>query len=289
MQQVDAVQSFHIYSFASGLLLHRSLLSSVADGAMVEFDRPPVYEAVIGLEFNTLNLGALKLSGLQAVWANEYPSIQEMPALEPSVAIGQPGPIAAFSFSMLPPPLRLWFADPSGHFLIQVQRDRLLLNWRKLNGGEYPRYAALRERFTKVVEQFREYVRVELGGAVVPTAAEFSYINRVPAGLSADEIYTVFKQPLTQLPGEVLFTRFQQVRNISSTEFGAPGQLSISSDPVQDQSGTAIQMAISTKFFPQPTEFSDGTWKLLDGARTISRQTFVALATDEMKAEWGVR
>jgi uncharacterized protein (TIGR04255 family) len=285
---VDAGFVLHIYGFASGLLLHRSLLSSVADGAVVEFDHPPVYEAVIGLEFNALNLGALKLAGLQRVWATEYPSVQEMPALEPSVAIGQPGPVAAFSFSILPPPLRLWFADVDGHFLIQVQRDRLLLNWRKLDGGEYPRYAALRERFAKAVQEFRDYVRDELNALVVPTAAEFGYSNRVPSGLSADAMYTVFQQPLTQLPGDVLFTRFQQVRNIATGEFGAPAQVTISSDPVQDQNGTAVQMAISTKFFPQPTEFSDGTWKLLDGARTISRKTFVALVTDEMKKEWGV-
>jgi uncharacterized protein (TIGR04255 family) len=278
-----------MHSFDHAVLTYCSLLSSVTDGAFVEFDRPPVYEAVIGLEFNALNLGALKLAGLQAIWADEYPSPQEMPALEPSIAIGQPGPVAAFSFSILPPPLRLWFTDPSGHFLVQVQRDRLLLNWRKLDDGNYPRYEALRERFAKVADQFRDYVRVELNAVVVPTAAEFSYINRVPAGLNADEIYTVFKQPLTQLPGEVLFTRFQQVRNIPTTDFGAPGQMTISSDPVQDPSGAAIQMAISTRFFPQPTEFGDGTWALLDGARTISRQTFVALATDEMKKEWGVR
>jgi uncharacterized protein (TIGR04255 family) len=128
----------------------------VVGSGIVEFDHPPVYEAVIGIEFNALNLGAVKLAGLQTVWGAKYPTVQELPALEPSVAAGQPGPLASFSISMALPALRLWFLEPTGHFIVQVQRDRLLLNWRKLEDGVYPRYAALRERFAIIVDDLRD-------------------------------------------------------------------------------------------------------------------------------------
>lgn len=255
----------------------------------VEFENPPVREAVIGIEFNPLPLSIIDLAKLTDEWRAEFPIVQEQPALDPSTAVapGAGGPGIHFGSGV--PPVRLWLIEPSGHFLIQLQRDRLLLNWRKVaEDSEYPRYAVLRDKFAGLLSGLRGFLRSNHPGADVSmTVAEFTYINRIAAEGSADTVFSVLREPTTPLPGQPLVVRFQEIRNVHHSESAAPGQLSISTEPAVVNGVAEIQLTVSTKFFPTAISGDASMLGVLDEARNVSRQAFVAFTTESMHANWG--
>lgn len=246
-------------------------------------------EAVIGIEFNPLPLSIIDLAKLCDRWRVEFPIIHEQPALDPSTAVTLGPGSAEFRFASGVPPLRIWLIERSEHFLVQLQRDRLLLNWRKVTEeSEYPRYDTLRTKFAKLFSELRDFL-----GSVDPslqlgaTVAEFSYINRIIPEGPADSVFSVLRAPSSPLPGEPLVIRFQEVRNVVDPETGAPGQLTISTEPGVTGSVAEIQLTVSTKFYP--TQLTDDAVVLgvLDEARRVSREAFVAFTTDSMHSRWG--
>ncbi|MGH8643012.1 MAG: hypothetical protein ACREX4_00575, partial [Gammaproteobacteria bacterium] len=67
--------------------------------------------------------------------------------------------------------------------LIQVQNDRLLFNWRKVDpGDEYPRFAYVIEEFRKHFERFNKFISEHNLGLLEIKTGELSYINHIPIG-----------------------------------------------------------------------------------------------------------
>lgn len=257
----------------------------------VEFVHPPVREAVIGLEFDPLPLTIVDLARLCDRWSGNFPIVAERAALEPSAAIGPGGGGAEFQIGSGMPPIRLWLLEPSSHYLVQVQRDRLLLNWRKVGSeSEYPRYVALREKFLALLADFGSFLaEVRQGLSISVSVAEFTYINSIIAHDRADGVFSVFREPSTPLPGEPYILRFQEVRNLTHQDTGSPGQLSVSSEPVMSQDGISeTQLTITTKFFPTAVADDVQAASVLDEARRVSRAAFVSFTTPEMHESWGV-
>src|SRR6185503_14326117 len=72
-------------------------------------------------------------------------------------------------------------------FLVQVQYDRLLLNWRRLSEGDpYPRYKKLRADFAELWQEFCSYVAGNDFGVLQPSIAEVSFFNRIPVQGAAE-------------------------------------------------------------------------------------------------------
>lgn len=255
-----------------------------------DFENPPVREAVIGVEFNPLPLNIVELARLCERWSERFPVIQEQPALDPSIAVGAGAGMPVFQFGNGVPPLRLWLIEPSGHFLVQVQRDRLLLNWRKVTPQSvYPRYDALRQKFTELLDDFRDFVlSAHADATIAVTVTEFTYINGITTQGSADSVFEIIREPSTPLPGEPLMLRFQEVRNLEHPTILAPGQLSVSSEPVVVGGVSEFQLTVSTKFFPTSITEDASVMEVLDEARKISRQAFVSFTTEEMHSNWGL-
>jgi len=86
--------------------------------------------------------------------------------------------------SMISP--RCWFLNgEKGTRMLQVQHDRFVLNWRKLDIDEeqYPHYdEALRPLFVKEYGRFERFLREEGLPTPVPDQADLTYLNHIPAG-----------------------------------------------------------------------------------------------------------
>lgn len=154
-------------------------MSFVASGlgldGPVNFRNPPVAEVAIGFAFDRVEGLSSYLSGaLLERWRSEYPNVSQQPELPPPVNLDS-GPGAFFR---LGPPVatRLWFAATDGGFLLQVQPDRLVANWRTGPGREYPRYPAVRERFVAAWRDVCEVASLE--PRVFQT--EVTYVNLTP-------------------------------------------------------------------------------------------------------------
>jgi uncharacterized protein (TIGR04255 family) len=247
------------------------------------FDQPPVVEVAVGVHF-------LQLPGLSTVplvrlvddlWRSRYPLTLEQPPL------GPPGGerLPAFQLQTAPPPLRLWSLAEDQSLLVQVQHDRLLLNWRKLRDVDpYPRYGSLREDFAGLWQEFSSYVGNHDFGVLQPSIAEVSFFNRIPIQ-DAAEISGIVKalNPRWALNGQTAVA-YQTARDVS--DLLATGSQSITAS-FQPANGF-VQLEISTLIGVDARggDISD-VLDALDIAHGFGVLTFDELTTDNAHSAWG--
>jgi uncharacterized protein (TIGR04255 family) len=91
----------------------------------------------------------------------------------------------------MPPPRRVFYVDPTGNFLLQVQPTRFLSNWRKERPADaYPRYVTAFQRFSSGWTGFVDFATEASFGVPRTNQYELTYINhieelgeRFPAGI----------------------------------------------------------------------------------------------------------
>src|ERR1700691_5158974 len=112
-----------------------------------EFVRPPVIEVALSVQFRRLErLRSAHLGSLWAKFRHRFPRTEDYAPLEPAFERfdqnrNQPklgGEVRAYDVPPLP---RAWFLNEGGTELIQVQPDRFVRNWRKVDEEDrYVRY-----------------------------------------------------------------------------------------------------------------------------------------------------
>src|ERR1700730_18245 len=148
-----------------------------------DFERPPVNEVILSIQFATLE--KMKSAHIGLLWARfraQYPDVSEQGPInavfETFGAPPQPGPHIRFEQFLSPPTPRYWFEKSGTPDLLQVQQNRIIHNWRK-HGDEpiYPRYETLRDRFETEVNQFISFLDEEKIGELRPNQCEVTYMN----------------------------------------------------------------------------------------------------------------
>jgi uncharacterized protein (TIGR04255 family) len=144
--------------------------------AIISYEDPPVNEVVCGLIFK--GIAALKIPHIGLLWQrfrDDFPTCEHAEPLEVSednvdLVTGLPWP-------------RVWLIGKQENDLIQVQRDRIYYNWRKIGQADnYPRYKHIVNNFKKVLGVFKDFIH-ELGlGPVTVNRCELTYINHIPRG-----------------------------------------------------------------------------------------------------------
>lgn len=152
-----------------------------------DYDRPPLDEVVIGLQFEPLP--KFRSAHLGLYWASireRYPASEEHPPLPHLVEQSQLAPDQQqlkLITGVLPQ--RTWFLDKTGNCVIQIQRDRFLRNWRQTTGTDvYPRYGPLIEQFRKEYTGFRTFVEKEALGTPKINQCELTYTNNIDVASS---------------------------------------------------------------------------------------------------------
>jgi uncharacterized protein (TIGR04255 family) len=160
---------------------------SVRPTDLPDYDKPPVVEVASSIQFGTIpGLDAARLGLLWTTFRREYPHTEQQPPLAHEIeSFGAPA-LSQISFSvgqMISP--RCWFKNEKGTRLLQVQHDRFVLNWRKLDidDEEYPHYFnVLRPALEREYARFEGFLREEVLPAPVPDQAELTFVNHIPAG-----------------------------------------------------------------------------------------------------------
>src|SRR3990172_7966619 len=132
--------------------------------SLPEFDRPPVGEVALSVQFSRLT--GFQVAHFGLFWAtnrDRFPSTQSHPAIDPVVeqfegpVSGKPSVRFELAQELMPP--RAWFLSREGDELIQVQHDRFVFNWRKTKPSDrYPRYPHVRRRFVDEFQRFERFV-----------------------------------------------------------------------------------------------------------------------------------
>jgi uncharacterized protein (TIGR04255 family) len=228
-----------------------------------EFDRPPVAEVALGVQFQTLpSLRAAHLGLLWERYKDEYPGLEEHPPLDS--AIEQFDTISVepvLDVRVLDAPLvpRCWFLAPARDRLIQVQQDRFTHNWRRVaSAANYPRYETLRGAFISHFATFIKFVEEEDLGKVNVNQAEITYVNHLRLGEGWARIGELHKVIRMWSPnyGAGLSSEPENVRlaerHILSNDQGPFGRLHISLDPVisRDQGEAAVLLTLTVRGRP---------------------------------------
>lgn len=149
----------------------------------ITYDAPPLVEVAMSVQFDPPKGFSVGLLG--AFWAavrDRYPKIR---SLDPINAVqetfgGAGSWIPAIQFALASEPsYRLQMsAPPDEQWMIQIQKDRLVVNWRKRE-GVYPRFHATLDRFREAWIEWQAFL-LDLGLSYCsPNLWELVYVNRV--------------------------------------------------------------------------------------------------------------
>jgi uncharacterized protein (TIGR04255 family) len=146
------------------------------------FKRPPVVEVVCGLQFSPIPEWLTSHYGL--FWNEvlaQYPKCQDQPPLGRLKLEDFETP-DELSAGLLPPLRRVFLIDESDCYLMQLQQNRFLHNWRKLRAeNDYPRFEAAYGRFVAQWSRFTGFLHSARLSAPNIEAYELTYVNLITA------------------------------------------------------------------------------------------------------------
>ena len=155
------------------------------------FEKPPVTETVLGLQFETIP--GFTNAHLGAFWSylggREYwPTVRDAAAVAPSFErFGEERQwknLDALNFDISQtPPTRMQIQDASANRMVQIQRDRLVYNWTATQSGcEYVRYEKLRPEFDDILQKLHDFLKAQSLPPIQPNQWEVTYINQIAQG-----------------------------------------------------------------------------------------------------------
>jgi uncharacterized protein (TIGR04255 family) len=160
---------------------------------------PPAVEVGVSVQFVDLSaLTVIDLASIFERFREGFPTAVQVPPLQP-ITVEPMEPTIQFGNAMELP--RMWFCSADNAYIVQLQQNRLGLNWRLIDGdaAAYPGYDAF-------LDKFREQLDVLLGwlsdgGRAAPLleAGELFYMNMVPLHVDGGtrrltEVFSFFRQ-----------------------------------------------------------------------------------------------
>jgi uncharacterized protein (TIGR04255 family) len=258
-------------------------------GELPKFKHPPVVEVAVAVEFVPQpGLDVIRLVQLHQEWRDTFPGVQAQPPLPPAPpAQGSVLAGVGLQINTGPMPVRLWMLSEDEHLLLQVQHDRLILNWRRFSDAEYPSYDKLREEFKTRWGAFTEFLS-DLG-PLRPVVAEVTFVNLIPPPAGADvadptSVLTSTRAvPLPEV-ARLTASRAQYVCAVQPTE-GFAGDLVVTAEPSDNKS---MALTVVTRLnlpgdFPDTSQIMDA----LDTAHDLCVLGFADITTPAMHKAWG--
>jgi uncharacterized protein (TIGR04255 family) len=268
-----------------------------------DYERPPVSEVVLSIQFASNSQFRIVHAGV--FWnliRDQFPNVSEQVPLQSVFeTFGGPTipnePIKFQTFSSLPFP-RFWFESADKSYLIQLQQDRLLFNWRAISRDSvYPRYEALRAHFMTEVQRLAEFFEGQGFGRLSPNQCEVTYINSITVGdevaepyAQLDKITPLWSDKARKIGGlDVERTVLQAVFVLNLNE-RPYGRLYVTFTPaLRTDDGVArpvIQLEMTARGRPEG-ETLDAAFRLLDQERYAIVRTFSDITKEEMHKMWG--
>jgi uncharacterized protein (TIGR04255 family) len=250
-----------------------------------EFEAPPLVEVVLGIQFNPVPaIRPIELSSLREKWRSTYPLVQEQPPLPAQVEAMQPG-MPTFQVTLGGPQPRLWFMTGDETELVQIQNDRLIVNWRETPDRRvYPRFPRVRERLEQRAHDVQDFVGAPLG----ITQVEVTYINAIEPGDDLGSVEHVLQnwQPLEDhhlgRPAQARVALVFDVPDIGRP----PVRMYVACDPGQRPDGAhAFFLTLTIRGAPAE-ESLEGAMRFMDEAHEHAVLSFTELTPTAMHDVW---
>lgn len=151
----------------------------------VAYNSPPLVEVAMSVQFDPPK--GMNLGHLGAFWATQKGLLPSVRTAPPIVATredfgGQTQwrpPSLRLALSSTPD-CRLQMTSADDQWVGQVQRDRLVVNWRKRT-GQYPRFTATWIRFQQTWQSWQDFLSEFGFASPTPRLWELTYVNRIPS------------------------------------------------------------------------------------------------------------
>lgn len=268
-----------------------------SDSLLPSFVQPPLDEVAADLQFNPLAIKAADVGAFHALIAGEYPHSMDVPPLPPTFETEGGSSMSPFGQNIaagfLP---RSWFISLNDEHLIQLQTDRLIVNWRsRPNGNAYPLYQEVRKRFAAAHEALTVFVNQRGYSDVVPNQCDLSYFNKVPLppGVEWGDV----DQLLRGVTINSFLTETEQFsdchlllrRSIRNQEGNTFRRLQVECRPIQtgvDQKAWGLNITVKGRP-AHPT--LEAVLDFFDTAHVEIVRCFSAITTETMQSLWGKR
>ena len=254
------------------------------------FKHPPVIERVLGVHFAPIEKWGVPHLGL--FWRglrDEYPTF----SVQPPIASVEEMRSRVVQLDLTGgADIRCWFVSEADDELIQLQRDRFLLNWRRRESCDYPRYSTrLRNTFVSRWAAFRQFLESEGMGEPHVIQCEVTYINHIPQGegwevaADWDKVFTICNPLKTEsfLPSpesRQFALNYLMPEELGSLRASATRAMRASDGKV------VIQFELSAKGRPKQLT-GDAIVNWLDAAHAWVVRGFNDLTMPAMHERWG--
>ena len=251
--------------------------------ATPSFDRPPIVEKLMGIEFSPLEKWEVPHFGL--FWQeirDSYPTFTvQPPLLAPQTEFISAGGV-----------VRCWFHHESKTKLIQVQQDRFLYNWQKPNTYEtYPHHESIQPEFAEMWQKFCQFLEANEIGVPMINQCEITYINHLERGREWQKLSDLpnIINCWSNLSGNLLNVEPDLVA--IQTSYSMPdieGKLIIQIQPAFDHESAKEILLLRLTASGKPTSFEAAdllSW--FEAGRKCVVQSFVDLTSQEMHEFWG--
>lgn len=273
----------------------RSELSPTPD-----FGRPPVSEVVLSVQFEPIeNMRGPQVGLLWAKFRHQFPRVEEHEPLAPVFEkFGSQEPAqfnVRLEFSNALPARRAWLLNERGDQLLQIQPDRLIHNWRKLNDEDtYPSFRHLFHSFALELREFQEFVSQEKLGELFFNQCEVTYVNHIVAGAGwethaeLDKVFTFWSgrhsDSFLPAPEDVRYV----VRYIIPGTKNEPiGRLHVMASPIFQAADkkAAIMLNLTARCRPEDGSI-EGAYNSLETGHQWVTRGFVSITTEAMHRLW---
>lgn len=279
---------------------HAALQQRMSRPRIADFERPPVVEVVLSVQFEELaGFGTPQVGLLWQRYREQFPVTEQHPPLSTTLEVfGVKGvPEVALSVELVPTaPPRCWFLNDTRTELIQVQANRFIHNWRKVGTeDQYPRFEHVRACFQRELGEFQAFVQDEQLGHWTPNQCEVTYVNQIVAGEGWTEhgeignVLTVFQAKYSDTFLGLPENAKLDLRFILKGEGGEPiGRLHISAVPGYRRSDSApvIRLTLTARGRPSG-DGVEGVLEFLNKGRETIVESFASITTPEMHRIWG--
>jgi uncharacterized protein (TIGR04255 family) len=149
-----------------------------------EYDRPPVVEVAVSVQFDSPTLNALQIMLWYTQVRERFPGLEQTNPLPAMVeSFGRPRatrPRVEFQLLDTLPTPRVFMINTAGSELLQIQQNRFGLSWRKLKPEHnYPRYRVIRTNFVEEYKAFQSFLVKEGLEEIAPNQCEITYVNHI--------------------------------------------------------------------------------------------------------------
>lgn len=246
-----------------------------------KFRKPPVIEVYCAIYFRDLT--EMNSPHLGAFWEplkHEFPLTETQPPLPPIFISAAPGQNTLFlqqSFDFS----RSWFLSADKGMLIQIQRDRLIVNWRKVDAeAAYPSFDTLKDRFDSIYSTFKQTLTMYSINLPTISGVELGYVNDIITGRCRINEIIPALAPQLLLKDNNIDADTINLNAVFSLE-QKRGSLNLSVNTIGD---SALRLNIISRWISEMSEHEATDWFAMAHKRTIL--AFTNCTSEKMHDMW---